>query len=321
MEPTPIDQIRQLIARGDARAGSGDDRGATSFYSAALKRASALPHVPEGLMPALRHAEGQCRHYAQIYESYLMDALDKATPPRRGTRFAAAMDILLGRRQIYLQKPRSFYFPQLPAQEFYLREAFDWVAPLEGHTAAIREEARALLEDPAAFAPYLEGDTTRAQEDHAMTGSGDWSAFYLWKDGCKIEENAARCPATMAALEKVPVSAVPGRLPTVLFSLLRPGAHIPPHHGLINTRLICHLPLIVPEGCALRVGSTIRAWREGETLIFDDTIEHEARNDSREPRVVLLFDVWQPGLSGEERDQVATLLAAITDYDRQRENA
>jgi aspartyl/asparaginyl beta-hydroxylase (cupin superfamily) len=96
-----------------------------------------------------------------------------------------------------------------------------------------------------------------------------------------------------------------------LFSLLRPGVRIPPHTGYTNARLICHLPLIVPEGCGLRVGNEVRAWTTGETLIFDDSIEHEAWNSSDRLRVVLLFDIWRPELTEEERKLVATLLAAV----------
>jgi aspartyl/asparaginyl beta-hydroxylase (cupin superfamily) len=100
-----------------------------------------------------------------------------------------------------------------------------------------------------------------------------------------------------------------------LFSLLRPGARIPPHTGQINARLICHLPLIVPDGCGFRVGNEVRRWIEGETLIFDDTIEHEAWNNSGRLRVVLLFDIWRPELSLEERKLVAATLAAVGAYD------
>jgi aspartate beta-hydroxylase len=97
-----------------------------------------------------------------------------------------------------------------------------------------------------------------------------------------------------------------------LFSLLRPGVRIPPHHGFTNARLICHLPLIVPSDCgALRVGNESRPWREGELMLFDDSMEHEAWNNSGELRAVLLFDVWRPELSQMERGLVSTMLASI----------
>jgi aspartate beta-hydroxylase len=123
--------------------------------------------------------------------------------------------------------------------------------------------------------------------------------------------NTARCPITLKALQQVPLCAVQGRTPTALFSLLRPGTHIPPHHGFLNTRLICHLPLVVPPECALRVGNETRAWREGELVIFDDTMEHEAWNRSSQLRVVLLFDIWRPELSEAERSLVAEMLESI----------
>ena len=64
------------------------------------------------------------------------------------------------------------------------------------------------------------------------------------------------------------------------------------------------------------MGSEIRAWREGEALIFDDSMEHEAWNESGELRVVLLFDIWRPELTEEERSLVAATLSAVADYDQ-----
>jgi aspartyl/asparaginyl beta-hydroxylase (cupin superfamily) len=97
-----------------------------------------------------------------------------------------------------------------------------------------------------------------------------------------------------------------------LFSLLRPGTHIAPHHGLLNTRLICHIPLITPPGCRLRVGNEVREWEQGRALIFDDSIEHEAWNDSAETRVVLLFEIWRPEIEEDERRALTAMFEAIT---------
>jgi aspartyl/asparaginyl beta-hydroxylase (cupin superfamily) len=83
---------------------------------------------------------------------------------------------------------------------------------------------------------------------------------------------------------------------------------------MLNTRLICHLPLITPPACELRVGNDVRPWIRGETLIFDDSIQHEAWNRSDQLRVVLLFDVWRPELSEQERALVRTLFAAVDAY-------
>lgn len=107
-------------------------------------------------------------------------------------------------------------------------------------------------------------------------------------------------------------------MPSVLFSLLRAGAHIPPHNGLVNTRLICHLPLIVPPSCAFRVGNDIRVPVEGKAWVFDDTMEHEAWNGSDRARVILLFETWRPELTEEERGLVSAMFDAIDAYGGQK---
>jgi aspartate beta-hydroxylase len=109
----------------------------------------------------------------------------------------------------------------------------------------------------------------------------------------------------------VPPIRVKNRSPSILFSLLRPGAKIPPHTGRANTRLICHLPLMVPENCGLRVGNDVRAPVEGKVWAFDDTIEHEAWNLSAHNRVVLIFEIWKPELSEQERGLVNGMFEAI----------
>ena len=64
----------------------------------------------------------------------------------------------------------------------------------------------------------------------------------------------------------------------------------------------------------MRVGYETREWKVGEVLILDDTIEHEAINDSDELRVVLIFDLWNPNLSPEEREMVRAMTAAARSY-------
>ncbi|MGH8196396.1 MAG: aspartyl/asparaginyl beta-hydroxylase domain-containing protein [Woeseiaceae bacterium] len=92
----------------------------------------------------------------------------------------------------------------------------------------------------------------------------------------------------------------------------RPSAQ--PHNGFLNSRLICHLPLIVPPGCHFRVGNEERRWERGKAWVFDDTIEHEAWNSSDETRVILIFDIWRPELSDEERNLVTALMQAVDSY-------
>jgi aspartyl/asparaginyl beta-hydroxylase (cupin superfamily) len=261
-----------------------------------------------------------CANFSRHFESHLTGTLAKAgfDPATASRRFAQAVDLLLSRKQVFLQSPQAFYFPELPNRQFYERAEFPWLTALEARTGDIRAELLSIIQDGGAqaFQPYVKTKADRPiREFGRLRDNPEWSAFYLIEGGRVVPEAVARCPATMAALASTPLCETPGRTPSVLFSLLRPGARIPPHTGYTNARLICHLPLIVPPGCALRVGNETRPWVEGEALVFDDSIEHEAWNASGDLRVVLLFDIWRPELSAQERTLIAATLAAVGSYD------
>ncbi|MCS6947035.1 MAG: aspartyl/asparaginyl beta-hydroxylase domain-containing protein, partial [Steroidobacteraceae bacterium] len=186
---------------------------------------------------------------------------------------------------------------------------------LEQATSDIRSELLEVMQRPEDFAPYVQNRPNRPyKEQQGMVNNPDWTAFYLIKHGDIVAANVERCPRTMAALSDVPLARVANRSPSVLFSVLKAGAHIPPHNGLVNTRLIVHLPLIVPGRCIFRVGNEVREWQEGRAWVFDDTIEHEAWNRSDATRVILLFDIWRPELTAEERRLVAKLFESIDAY-------
>ena len=98
----------------------------------------------------------------------------------------------------------------------------------------------------------------------------------------------------------------------MLFSKLKPGARIDPHTGLLNCRVICHLPSEVPAGCGLRVGEERRNVVRSKVWAFDDSINHEVRNDSVDGRIVLVFDVWHPDRVEQERRDITSLLEAVS---------
>ena len=305
---------RALLMSADNHAARGDAQAACAYYDAVVKLAASGGLEPALQGEAARAAERRA-HYAGVYESHLREALERqglAKPEARRAR--RALDLLLGKAELYLQQPKFFYFPELPNIEWADRAAFPWMDKVEAATDDIRAELiQVLEEDAGAFGPYVQAVENRPFfDDHGMLGNPDWSAFYLWQDGAPVPENAARCPKTLAALEDVPLCRIPGRTPSILFSLLRPGAHIPPHHGFMNARYICHLPLIVPEGCAMRVGAETRPWVEGQACLFDDSIEHEAWNRNPDKlRVVMIFDVWRPEVSEAEQALIAATLQAV----------
>jgi aspartyl/asparaginyl beta-hydroxylase (cupin superfamily) len=225
-------------------------------------------------------------------------------------RFDAAIDHALGRRRIYQNKCDGMFFPFLPADEFFDRKHFPWLSEIETRTDAIRKELDALLARGSVFSPYVtQAPGTPSNLWTTLDNSSDWDSRFLTKFGA--QDHAARqlCPATASAMDALPLFDIPGRGPNVFFSLLRAGAHIPAHTGVSNTRAIVHLPLIVPDHCTFRVGGETRTWQVGHAFAFDDTIEHEARNDSDALRAVLIFDVWNPHLSAEERELLTTFFA------------
>ena len=306
--------LRALIVKADLLAHEGDVRSAASFYLAATQAAPPLNQLTADLRADLQRAQTICQQYGRRFESFLLAEVAKHgfDPGKSSARFAQSLDLLFGRKQVYFQQPRYYHFPGLPQIQFFDRAAFPWLDRVEAASAEIREELLGVLADAAAFKPYVDYDPRRPRNTgDRMAGNPEWSAFYLRKNGAPIDENIARCPKTMAALADVPFPDIPKRSPSILFSLMRPGAHIPAHNGFVNTRVICHLPLIVPGGCYFRVGNEEREWVEGKAWAFDDTIEHEAWNRSDRTRVVLLFEAWRPELTGEERELVKAMFGAI----------
>lgn len=298
----------------------GHDVEAAIGWSGIVQMASAMPERSPGIDDAL--ARG--RAFLADHTAALAREIDAALGTLRtrtrpdvascteniagsgdggSRRMAACVDHMLGRRAIYANQCAGIHFPFLPADEFFDRALFPWFAALEARAPAIRAEALALVEEGIpAIRPYVRQDPgTPENKWSPLDNSRDWSACFLWEYGVRNDAVCARCPETAAALAAVPQNDSPGKAPTAFFSILRPGAHIPAHTGVTNTRTIIHLPLVVPENCRFRVGGETRAWREGEAFGFDDTIEHEAWNDSAEPRIVLIFDVWNPHLTADEQ--------------------
>ncbi len=310
--------LRALVLKGDLLQRAGDPKNATAYYQAAVRGAQALRStpgaqpLPADLAREVARADAACRRQADQLESALREKLAELAPGASSVRFEQSLDILFGRRKVHVQEPRQFYFAELPQIQFYPREQFPWLDRVEAATTAIRDELKAVMQDGQAFAPYVRSVPGQPRPpEGTMLDNPAWSAFYLWKDGALVPENAARCPDTIAALEAAPLNRLPQRSPSVLFSLLKPRTHIPPHNGLVNTRLICHLPLIVPAGCRFRVGNETRPWEEGKAWLFDDSIDHEAWNDSDQTRVILLFEIWRPELSERERELVQALFASL----------
>jgi aspartate beta-hydroxylase len=270
----------------------------------------------EAPTPAVRDAVARGHRFLQHHNAQYADALDReladAVPSdQSGHRFRACVNHMLGRRQLYRNECAGVHYPFLPADEFFDRALFPWFAELEAKTPEIRREALALLEaGNEALRPYVRLDKGMPQNKWSpLDGSFDWGACFLWEYGTRNDAVCDLCPETAAALAAAPQNHVPGKAPSAFFSILKPGAKIPPHTGVTNTRAIIHLPLVVPPECGFRVGGETREWVEGRAFAFDDTIEHEAWNNSDQPRIILIFDVWNPHLTADEQHWLSKLFA------------
>ena len=308
--------IDSLLTQGDGYAAKDDVRAAASYYQAALKAAQQGGAIDLPMRARLNNAASYVQRAAEAYKAALKAIIaDRPAVAERTDRLRHAVEIMTGERELFLQGPSVLYFPYLANRQFFEREEFDWVPALEAETPAIKAELGAIIAEGADFQPYIEDDPDRPRREfHGLHGDPSWTALYLWRNGRPVEENAGRCPRTMAALEKVPMTRIGGQTPSVLFSRLTPGAHIPTHRGMLNCRLICHLPLIVPPDCWLRVGSETRSWEEGKLLIFDDSFDHEAKNGSGETRIVLLFDIWRPELNDDEKAGISAIFETIARF-------
>jgi aspartyl/asparaginyl beta-hydroxylase (cupin superfamily) len=309
------------IRKADCRVRAGDDDLSCYFYRRALQFAGDRPLASEEAAEVRRAeralAEAAGRAYARREARLTGRGL---APAQWSPRLRASLDLAAGRphfhvpdpAQDYPQDPTHHHFPGLPLIEFYDPAQFAWAPMIEAATAAIREELIGLLaKSRDQLRPFPQNeDGMPLGVAKALREGGDWGLIALCEQGWIDPDYVARCPRTWdTLLRHAPVPRVPGWGPSAVFSLLKAGAHIGAHTGMYNTRLICHLPLIVPPGCRFRVGNQIREWQQGKLLIFDDTIEHEAWNDGPEDRVVLIFDIWRPELSEQEKRELTLLFS------------
>lgn len=303
-----------LMSRARLLELSGRGSEAARSYLRALAQLPEEQNVPHHLAAMVAHARRIGDDYLAAVSASWHEVAD-AVPGldddmrRRVDRFTGNA---LRRTRVYHCEPTHYHFPGLPEREFHDRSAFPWLAAIEAKTDDIRDEYLALVQRGSARGePYVQYDAGLPVRQWAgLNHSLDWTAFHLLRNGERVADHADACPVTMLALSNVMQPVVAGRSPNAMFSLLKPKTRIPPHTGVTNTRLVCHLPLIVPDHCRYRVGAETRQWREGEAFIFDDTIEHEAINDSDAPRVVLIFDLWHPALAPAERLAVTRLMEA-----------
>ena len=308
-----------LLQKGALQEHSGDPRNAARTYRNALATVPGGVSLPEAVTALIEHARTVIARDDAALAGAIEERLAAIRKQHGGghyRRVDRCLELLTGRRRRFTPEPTFMYFPEMPAVEFFDRADFPWLDAIEAASEDIRAELMSVLvSDREGLEPYIaypEGVPLNQWKE--LNKSRRWSAYFLWNQALPQPAHLARCPRTVEALKGAPHCDVRSRAPTAYFSILDAHTRIPPHTGVTNTRAIVHLPLIVPQGCGFRVGSETREWVPGKAWIFDDTIEHEAWNESDTPRAILIFDVWNPFLSPAERDLIRASTEVVATY-------
>lgn len=271
------------------------------------------------LRDQVRHAIGTVNRGVGLYYERAYQPVQDRHGPDALRRVRRALAMHLGHEPLVhadpRQQPTFLYIPELPATPYLDLRGERWREALEAETEAITAELRERLpQAEGREAVFHSGELAEENLKGTQASRPAWNGYYFYRHGEARQANRDACPRTAAALDRAPLARIPGHGPEVLFSVFDPGTHLLPHRGVTNSRVVGHLPLIVPPDCALRVGGETHVWRRGEIVVFDDSYEHEAWNRSDAVRVVLIFDLWNPHLTPAERDAISALVVAMGDY-------
>lgn len=239
----------------------------------------ASPHTPKRLLKAVQGGQ---------------QSAGPASPTANGGRATHLSELGRERFHRYISTfaertgdVRRRHYPGLESRPFHDPVDFPLVAYLEENSSAIKTEVLAL--EANAFHPEAETIERR----------GNWDVVFFYDRGRRIEETCEACPTVTYAIDHFPTMRTITGL--IYISRLSAGTHIAAHRGRTNFRLRCHLGIVVPEGdCAIRNGGETRSWQEGRCLVLDDHFEHEAWNHTASDRIVIVMDVWHPGLTETE---------------------
>ena len=196
-----------------------------------------------------------------------------------------------GRFHRYLESlrgaPAGAVYPDIDSTPFHDPGQFEIVADLEANYEAIREEVLAF-------------DGRRFQrESEQIERTGSWDVAFLHERGRRNNAVCDACPVTVSTIERHRTIRTHAGLS--YFSRMRGDTHIAAHRGPTNLRLRCHLGIVVPDGdCGIRVGDEFGRWTQGRCIVFDDRYDHEAWNHTMAERIVLIVDLWHPGISADE---------------------
>jgi aspartate beta-hydroxylase len=313
----------------DTRDACGDSLGALKARYQGITRAQESGRWlderttdPEVLQAVLRNMQSlQKGQYTLLMQT--LDGLTQELGRQDLSRVARAVSGYLGEWDATppdpRQRPKFFYFPDLPPGPYHDPMLHPWAGAWRDSWQDVRDEAASLLAEDKDFESFLGLRPGQSAPEYVggTNPNASWDAYFFYRRGERFDDHHARCPKTSAALDAIDLCRVAHQAPEVCFSVIRPQSTIMPHHGVTNTRLVMHLPLIIPGDCALNiVDGEPHHWREGELMMFDDTYQHGAWNHTDQARLIVLMDCWNPHLTPAERVAVTRIIELIDTIQR-----
>jgi aspartyl/asparaginyl beta-hydroxylase (cupin superfamily) len=219
----------------------------------------------------------------------------------------------------FLQHAHS-YVPGLTVQKFWNVQTMPWCQSLSTYYPQIQQElVRALSHmETIQSNTHKQGVTTSDSdlvwagpqtEDASSYGKG-WQTLGLYDKGVWDGPNVHKFPITAQAIRD---SNVP--LVEAFFASMEPKSKIKMHSDFTNFVLTVHLPLIIPQNgknmCRLTIADETRQWINGQLMMFDTSLMHDAINETDETRYILMFRVWHPDLTQAERDALQLLFDCL----------
>lgn len=193
------------------------------------------------------------------------------------------------------------YLPGLSIQPFWEPNDFDWANYLKKKYPQIRKEFLAVNADMQRL--QQEGNNIWAgalTDDAASYGEG-WKTLVLMNRGMWDPENVNLFPNTAKAVRD---SGIPAT--EVFFASMAGPSEIKKHTDFTNFVLTSHLALDIPYSgqnkCRISVGDETQEWINGNVLLFDTSLMHDAVNESDQMRYILMLRLWHPDLTLVERE-------------------
>jgi len=173
--------------------------------------------------------------------------------------------------------------------EIYLDiHQFQWIQTIEKNAHLIQQEFDGFYKKRLEQIPDI---CDISEEQYQVVQKNDWKFIPLYTYGIKVNSFAMFFPKTIEILNQIP------NFTTVFFSILQPNIKIASHRGAYKGYLRYHLGVKIPQEyqkCGIDVQGEVYHWQNGKSVVFDDTFEHFAWNNSDEMRTVLYVDFIRP---------------------------